>query len=67
MTTKAFDCVEMKRRGAAAVYEALKDKSVEEQIAYWRKRSVGMRRWLKSRMKPRRGSSPVRRVTVSRG
>ena len=36
--TKAFDCVEMMHRGALRIHEALKGKSKEEQLAYWRER-----------------------------
>lgn len=39
MRTKTFDCVRMKDRGAAAVYEKLKDVSVEQQIEYWERRT----------------------------
>lgn len=42
--TKAFDCVEMKRRGAALVYEKLKSMSQEEQIDYWRRRTGELRK-----------------------
>ena len=31
-----FDCVEMKRKGAEKIYEALKNLSPEEEDAYWR-------------------------------
>ena len=41
--TKPFDCVEMKRRGAALVYEKLKGMSEEQEIEYWRKRTEEMR------------------------
>jgi hypothetical protein len=36
---KAFDCVEMKRRGAQRIYERTKDMTAEQEIAYWRERS----------------------------
>ena len=36
---KTFDCVEMKRKGSQAVYEALQGKSRDEQLAYWRERN----------------------------
>jgi hypothetical protein len=39
MKTKTFDCVEMKRRGSQRIYEATKDMTHEQQIAYWRERS----------------------------
>lgn len=41
---KTFDCVEMKRRGAARVYEKLKDLSTEQQVEYWRMRNDEMLR-----------------------
>lgn len=34
--TKSFDCVEMKRRGAAPIQKTLEGKSQEERLAYWR-------------------------------
>ena len=41
---KTFDCVEMKRRGAARVYEKLKDLSLEQQVEYWLMRNEEMLR-----------------------
>jgi len=35
MKTKAFDCVEMKRRGAARIHQKTKDMSFEQKVAYW--------------------------------
>ncbi len=35
MKTKTFDCVEMKRKGSAFVYEQLKGMTQDEEIAYW--------------------------------
>jgi len=43
MKTKTFDCVEMKRRGARAVYEAVKGMTVEQEVEYWRKRTNELR------------------------
>ena len=45
MSTKAktFDCVEMKDRAAAKIRERLKGMSVDEQIAYWKRRSEELR------------------------
>ena len=37
--TKTFDCVEMKRRGSQQIYEAIKDMTVEQKVAYWREQS----------------------------
>lgn len=34
-----FDCVEMKRKGAERIYEALKNLSPEQKEAYWRERN----------------------------
>jgi hypothetical protein len=39
MKTKTFDCVEMKRRGAQRIHEAIKDMTFEQKVAYWRNRS----------------------------
>jgi len=51
MKKKGFDCVEMKRKGARKVYEALKGKTRDEQIEYWRGRNEEMRRWLRGKNK----------------
>jgi len=40
MSTKPFDCVEMKRRGAAALQDRLKGLTEQEQAEYWRARSA---------------------------
>jgi len=37
MKTKAFDCVEMKRRGAESVQKQLEEKSFSQKLEYWRK------------------------------
>ncbi len=39
MKTKTFDCVEMKRHGSQRIYEATKDLTFEQEVAYWRERS----------------------------
>lgn len=38
--SKDFDCVEMMHHGALRIYEATKDLSVEEELAYWKARHV---------------------------
>lgn len=43
MKTKTFDCVEMKRRGAARIHERLKGMTLEQKIDYWRRRSQAFR------------------------
>ena len=35
---KDFDCVEMQDREALRIHEALKGKSREEELSYWRQR-----------------------------
>jgi len=39
MKNKSFDCVEMKRKGAEAVYQRVASLSLEQQVEYWRKGS----------------------------
>jgi hypothetical protein len=39
MTTKKFDCVEMKRRGAQYVRKQTAGMTREQEIEYWRRRS----------------------------
>ena len=52
MTTKAFDCVEMKRRGAEYIYNIVKDMTLDQEVEYWRRRSEDYRReWLERRAK----------------
>ncbi len=36
---KSFDCVEMMHEGALRIYEELRGKTREEQLAYWRQRN----------------------------
>ena len=43
---KKFDCVEMKRRGAEKVCQAIQGMTLDEEVAYWRKRTKEARRWL---------------------
>ena len=51
MVKKKFDCVEMKRKGARKVYEATKNMSLEEEVEYWRQRTIEARRSLQSHNK----------------
>ena len=51
MKQKTFDCVEMKRKAARRIYEELKDKTVEEQIEYWRKGTEEMKKRREARSK----------------
>jgi len=43
MKTKTFDCVAMKRRGAAQIYEQTRGMTLREQLAFWRKRSATLK------------------------
>lgn len=43
MKTKTFDCVEMKRRGAARIHERLKNMTLQQKIDYWHWRSQAFR------------------------
>ena len=38
-TKKTFDCVEMKRRGAERIQDLTAGMTVEEQLAFWEKRT----------------------------
>jgi hypothetical protein len=44
MTKKPLNCVEMKRRGAAAVREKLIGKTVGEELAFWNAQETELRR-----------------------
>jgi len=37
MKTKTLDCVEMKRRGAAQVYNKVSKLSLSQQLKFWKK------------------------------
>jgi hypothetical protein len=43
MKTKRFDCVQMKRLGAAKVREQTATLSKEQELAFWRERSAHLR------------------------
>ena len=47
MKNKSFDCVEMKRKGAEAVYQKVANLSIEQQLEYWRKGSTLLRQQMK--------------------
>lgn len=54
---KTFDCVEMKRRGAARIHRETKGMSLEQQIEYWRQRTEQFQKW-RAGLSKRGGSSP---------
>lgn len=54
---KPFDCVEMKRQGAALVAEMLKGKSQEEIMEFWKEQSKALSKLMsESRKRPRRSA-----------
>lgn len=44
MKGKTFDCVAMKRAGAAQVYELTKGMTFEERVRFWRRESAAFLR-----------------------
>jgi hypothetical protein len=42
MKKGTFDCVEMKRQGAAAILEKIKSMTRDQELEYWRKRTQEM-------------------------
>jgi hypothetical protein len=57
-TKKRFDCVAMKRKGAAAVYEATRGMSSDLELAFWREQET--------RLLPVRRRKPVRKTRIKR-
>ena len=49
MENKEFDCVEMKRRGSALIYEIVKDMTLEEEVEFWRKETDKLLRDIEQR------------------
>ena len=56
MKNKSFDCVEMKRKGAEAIYQKVSSLSREQQLEYWRKGSASLRQQMKLAIEVDRGS-----------
>jgi hypothetical protein len=50
MKTKTFDCVEMKRRGAARVAQATKGMDTKQELAFWRTRTQALKRQQQARL-----------------
>jgi len=44
MKTKAFDCVEMKRRGAEQVQQQIAGMDVQQELDFWRNQTEEIRR-----------------------
>ena len=41
---KGFDCVEMKRRAQAKIYEEIKNLSPREELAYWKRQELAFKK-----------------------
>jgi len=54
MKAKTFDCVDMKRQGAERVIKQLEGKSLQEQLAYWKKGTEGLKKF-QSKLRKKRG------------
>jgi hypothetical protein len=50
MKNKSFDCIEMKRKGAEAVYQKVASLSIEQQLEYWRKGSALLRQRMQTKI-----------------
>jgi hypothetical protein len=50
MKTKTFDCVAMKRRGAARVAHATKGMDTRQQLAFWQTRTQVLKRQQQTRL-----------------
>lgn len=42
MKAKTFDCVAMKRTGAAKVYQLTKGMTIQQELAFWRQQTAAM-------------------------
>ena len=56
-TRKAFDCVAMKREGAACVYELTKNMTRAEELAFWKAEAAKL---LPKPLRTRRQASSMR-------
>ncbi len=50
-TEKKFDCVAMKRVGAARVYEQVKNMTPAQELAWWKKRELATKHRLDAKKK----------------
>ena len=56
MKNKKFDCVEMMHRGAEHVRKQVHGMTLEEEVAYWRKRTNDLRKLKREMTKLRKAS-----------
>lgn len=61
MKTKTFDCVEMKRRGAAMVQEKVAGMTPEQELQFWRQQTELLRQEQKTVLAAGHGSGDDRR------
>ena len=47
MKNKSFDCIEMKHKGAEAIYQKISSLSTEQQLEYWRQGSAALRQQMR--------------------
>jgi len=64
MKKGTFDCVEMKRQGAAAILEKIKSMTRDQELEYWRKRTQEMRRAQKQNAHRARPAKPTKPSTT---
>jgi len=57
MKNKSFDCIEMERKGAEAVYQRVASLSLEQQVEYWRKGSDLLRLQMQAKVNKSEPSS----------
>ena len=57
-TKKAFDCVEMKRKGSERVYQIIKDMTLEEELEYWRKGTERLKKEIEERKRAKESGTP---------
>ena len=58
MTNREPECVALKRRGAARIYQQLAGKSPAEQLAYWQKRNQKVRARQEARLRNKTPALP---------
>ncbi len=57
--TKAFDCVEMKRKGAERIYDRVHPMTPEEELEFWRKGTEALRDEIERRKLRNRKADPT--------
>ena len=58
MTNREPECVALKRRGAARIYQQLAGKSPAEQLAFWQKRNQRVRPRQETRLRNKTPALP---------